>query len=513
MNNSKIIYGKVSKLILSVYLFITILYFSWWLWPGNIENGFLYGLLFFGEIYHVSMAVGFIYTVWPRKNSIKKHLFGQRLIHPTVDVFITVAGEDAALVEKTVLAAKNMTYENHTVYILNDGYAAHKNNWKEIEMLGKRLGVTCITRKYRTGAKAGNINNALRQTNGEFIVIFDADMVPNPNFLMKLMPYFKDEKIAFAQSPQFYKNYQKNMITAGSWEQQNFFFGPIMIGKNNISSAFICGTNVVIRRSAIEEAGGMFEENIAEDFLTSLFIHKNKWKSIYIPEVLCEGLAPEDLLSYYKQQHRWARGSLEVLLIYNPLFSKGLSIGQRIQYLLSALFYLNGLIVVIDIVMPLLFLFFGLQAVSATTTSFAIFFFPYMFMCLYTIFLVSGESLTFRAISFSQASFVLQVSALFSVLLRRKTSFAVTAKKAEHGSIPSLVFPHLLYAFLAIFGVIYAIIKNGPTPEVITNGAWAFFNIAMFIPFIKAGFYLNKSFADLSGFTIPYLKVSGKLHG
>src|SRR5690606_7694254 len=120
---------------------------------------------------------------------------------------------------------------------------------------------------------------------------------------------FQDKRMGFVQTPQYYKNQSDNVITQAAWQQQEFFFGPIMRGKDSYNSTFICGTNVVIRRKALEEVGGMFEENIAEDFLTSLFVHQHGWRSVYVPQVLATGFAPFDLLSYVKQQLRWARGS------------------------------------------------------------------------------------------------------------------------------------------------------------------------------------------------------------
>ena len=82
---------------------------------------------------------------------------------------------------------------------------------------------------------------------------------------------------------------------------------------------------------------------------------------MYVDEVLAEGLAPEDFLSYYKQQFRWARGSLEVVFKYNPLFRRGLTIGQRIQYLSSASYYLSGIVVVVNAFLPLLYFYAHLE--------------------------------------------------------------------------------------------------------------------------------------------------------
>lgn len=491
--NPVIYTGKVPKLLLIVSVIFTLLYFSWWFNPSHVGNPIFYGLLFFGEVYHVGMAFLFIFTVWPHKKE-QPEFSSDNISFPSVDVFITVAGEPVDVVRKTVLAAKRIRYSNFRIHILNDSYVAKKHTWKDIEVLANQLGVDCITRKIPGGAKAGNINNALRQTSGDLIAIFDADMVAYPNFLEKLVPYFHYKNTGFVQSPQYYRNAEKNEITGGAWEQQEFFFGPVMKGKDNTNSAFICGTNVVIRREALLEVGGMDEKNIAEDFLTSLFIHQKGWKSYYVTDVLAEGLAPEDLLSYYKQQLRWARGNIEVFFSFNPLFKK-ISLKQKLQYLSSSLYYFNGVIVLIDIIMPLIALFTGITPVSATTTSFALFFIPFIFLNLYLLYLISDKRITFRAISFSQASFILQLEAIFSVLRKQKIAFAVTPKQMQEGNYLSLAYPHIAYCILVVLAIGVAIVREGLTPSVAANLSWALFNIILFYPFIKASYKWKQIFS------------------
>lgn len=484
--------GEVSRLLLIANISMALIYLSWWFNFSHIGNPVLYALLFLGEIYHLFIALMFWYTIWPVK---KKRSHSRHILHdgfsPSVDIFITVAGEPVEIVRQTAIAALQQEYKDHKVYLLNDGFVAQKENWMEIEQLAQELKIGCITRQTGGGAKAGNINNALRQTIGEIIVIFDADMVPHSDFLLKMLPYFEEKLMGFVQSPQYYKNFSRNEVTNGSWEQQEFFFGPVMAGKNNSNSAFICGTNVAIRRTALNEVGGIYEKSIAEDFLTSLFIHQKGWKSHYVTEVLSEGLAPEDLLSYYKQQLRWARGSLEVLFGSNPLFKSGLTFKQKLQYLVSALYYFNGIVVLIDILMPLGYLFFGLQPVAATTTSFALYFIPFMFLNLYTLYSISNASMTFRAISFSQASWTLQLVALKSVILKQNMKFAVTPKQQQSGNFIFLVYPHLLYTVITVIAVFVGIGREGFNPSISTNIAWALFNIILFLPFIQASFHFN----------------------
>ena len=238
-----------------------------------------------------------------------------------------------------------MRYAQKKVCLLNDGFVAKKENWRDIELLARDLRaeglpVECITRTTPGGAKAGNINNALRYTESPLVAIFDADHVPHRDFLEKTVGYFgagaeaqasvaelraDRRKVGFVQTPQYYKNFAKNYLTSSSWEQQELFFGPICKGKNRLNAATMCGTNMLISREALSEVGGMCTESIAEDFVTGLFMHERGWVSVYHPEVLAEGLATEDFLTYSKQQFRWARGSLDVIFRYNPLFMRGLT--------------------------------------------------------------------------------------------------------------------------------------------------------------------------------------------
>lgn len=481
---------KVSKALLATNLLIALVYFSWWFDFNNASNYWLFGLLFVGEIYHLFMSITFWHTIWPRNKS----LIGPEKdfeYFPNVDIFITVAGEPEEVVRRTAMAAKNIDYPNFKVYILNDGFVAKKDNWQEIEDMAKYLDINYITRRVPGGAKAGNVNNALSETNGEMVAIFDADMVPSKNFLKKTVPYFVDSKVGFVQTPQFYENYQENAVTAGSWDQQKLFFGPIMRGKDNYNAAFICGTNVVLRRVALLEVGGMAEDNIAEDFLTSLLIHNNGWISYYHHKVLAKGMAPLDLMSYYKQQLRWARGSLQMLFGNNPLLMANISWHQRIQYLSSALFYFNGVIVLIDIAMPLIYLLTGMQPVKSSTTSFAVYFLPFMFFNLYTLNVASGADISFRTFSFSYSSWYLQLTALFSIIFKKNIAFSITPKQAQSGDFSQLALPHLSYALLVVIGLIVALFREGLNPSITTNVAWALFNVILFVPYVLIALNIN----------------------
>jgi len=480
--------GSVTSPMLIANITLTLFYFLWWFNFQQAGNPILYILLFFGETYHVLMVLMFWFTVRKLHGDETPVLPKAKDRPRFIDIFVTVAGEPLEIVEKTVRAIQKTKYKYKHIYILNDSYVAKKSNWQEYELLAKKLKVSCLTRRVAGGAKAGNINSGLRNTSSELIAIFDADMCPEPSFFDKTVPYFVDAKIGFVQTPQYYRNFAENVVTSAAWEQQEFFFGPIMRGKQASNAAFICGTNVVIRRTAIEQVGGMNEESIAEDFLTSLYIHQRGWKSIYVPEVLAQGLAPSDLLSYYKQQSRWSRGSVEVLFRHNPLLMKNLTWAQKIEYLSSALYYCNGLIVAIDIMVPVFFLLFATSPIQTTTTVFAIYFLPFITSIIYSLHKISNKNLTFRAISFTQASWFLQIQSIFASLTGHKTIFSVTPKKAQTGNFLFLAYPHLAYAALALFSVAIAFNRDGFTPALLANISWVTFNLLLFFPYIGAAF-------------------------
>jgi cellulose synthase (UDP-forming) len=475
--------GKANKKLLVLNASLATAYFIAITFGFKHGNLFLFSLLIFGEVFHLFQLIGYVATVWNQHHSASF----DEAFDAAVDVFITVAGEPVEIVEETARAAKAMVYPGPVkIHILNDSFVANKDNWEEYEVLAKKLKINCITRKLPGGAKAGNINNGLRETKAPYVVVFDADHVPHTDFLLETMGYFDDEKMGFVQSPQFYKNMRENDITQIAWDQQALFFGPIMTGKNRLNSAFMCGTNMVLRREAVMQAGGMCEFNIAEDFLTSLFVHAKGWSSLYVPKVLAEGLAPEDFLSYYKQQFRWTRGSLEVIFKYNPMLMKGLSWNQRWQYLISASYYLSGIIVLLDALLPIVFLLTGAVAVVTSTMALAFIFLPYIFIALYTLQITSNFSFTYEAIAFSLSSFWIQIKAVAAVLTNQKTTFAVTSKSQIQGNFLYLSTPQFIYIGILLIALLVGFLREGISASLLANLAWGMVNVAAFLPFILA---------------------------
>jgi cellulose synthase (UDP-forming) len=326
----------------------------------------------------------------------------------TIDVFITTYGEDIDDIRRTVTAALAMD-GRHTTYVLDDGKSP------EVRALAQELGAEYVAREGNAHAKAGNINHALGVTTGEFFVILDADFVAQSDFLYQTVPFFADSTVAFVQTPQVYGNV-KNLISRGAGYMQTVFYKFTQPGKNRFNAAFCVGTNVVFRRSAVLEIGGIHQESKSEDVWTSLRLHERGWRSVYIATELAVGHTPETIESYTKQQLRWATGGFEILLRSNPMGrGRNLTLDQRVQYLGTSTFYLVGISPLLLILVPPLQIYFGISPIDANVPAttwllyYAGFYFMQIVVALYTI-----GSFRWETLMLATASFPIYTRAFFN---------------------------------------------------------------------------------------------------
>ncbi len=277
----------------------------------------------------------------------------------TVEVFVTAYGEPVEVVRRTLRAALALRGE-HRTWLLDDGRSDAMRD------LAEELGCRYLRRLNNHGAKAGNVNHALTIAKGDFFCIFDADFVPHADFIEHTLPFFVDETVAFVQTPQTYGNLH-TMISRGAGYMQTVFYKFVQPGRNHFNAAFCVGTNVMFRRSAVHEIGGIHADSKSEDVWTSLRLHEQGWRSVYLGKTLAVGDAPDTIEAYTKQQLRWATGGFEILLRANP-FSRRRSLtpDQRIMYGITATHYLTGIAPGILLFVPPMEVFFDLHPVDLT---------------------------------------------------------------------------------------------------------------------------------------------------
>ncbi len=449
------------RLLLCAMVPLALFYFAWLLTPERVGHPLLYALLVLAELFNAAQALGFWWTC-SRERRWRRPVWNGA--PPAVDVFVPVYDEPVSVVEPTIRAATAMTGAEVTVHLLDDGDS------DEMAALASRHGAGYLRRSERSGAKAGNINHALDRTEAPYVVVLDCDHVPEPHFLEATLGCFSDERVAFAQAPQYYANWDRGEIPAAAWGQQALFFGPIARGKDAHDAMFCCGTNVVFRRAALEGVGGFPLDSVTEDFELSIRLHERGWRSRYVPEVLAHGLGPEDMASYVSQQQRWSRGCLAAL---PTVLRSALPLRLKVQYLLSASFFLSGWTVLVYMTFPIVRLLTGAQPLAATSADqFLAHFAPYFGLSLLVVTVLGGGAYTFKAFALQAASFWIHVQSTILTLLGRRGGFVVTPKEGAEGRQPRAVAPALVaIAALCAVGA-YGLLRDRD-PATLNNVAFA----------------------------------------
>jgi cellulose synthase (UDP-forming) len=461
---------KRLRLLIPLNIVLALWYFEWLLRPGRVGNPVLFGLLIAAELFNLVQAAGFWWTtLHGRDRGPAPEWLGPS---PRVDVLIPVYNEPLDVVAPTVFAAVKLLGAHVRVHVLDD---AGRDDLAE---LARRAGASYQRRSGNHGAKAGNLNHALRRTQAPFVVVFDCDHVPDQHFLERTLGWMTQDDVAYVQTPQYYANADRGTLAAAAWSQQALFFGGIARGKDGLDAMFCCGTNVLFRRSALDSAGGFPESSLTEDFELSVVLHEQGWRSIYVNEVLAQGLGPEDMASYVSQQQRWARGCLSAL----PLLIKAeLPWRVRQQYLLSSMFFLSGWTFALYMTLPVIRIFFGDQPLAgATADQFLVHFAPYFCVSLAAVAVAGAGAYTFNAFALLIANFSVQILATLFVLTGRKGRFVVTAKRGGDGPQPATVLPALLAMAVLLSAIGYGLHRS-VTAGTLNNVAFACLHLAVLL--------------------------------
>jgi cellulose synthase/poly-beta-1,6-N-acetylglucosamine synthase-like glycosyltransferase/4-amino-4-deoxy-L-arabinose transferase-like glycosyltransferase len=381
------------------------------------------------------------------------------------------------VLHRTVSAAVALVGE-HRTFVLDDA------GRPDVRSLARRLGADYIERPTRAGAKAGNLNHALSLTDGELVAVFDADHIPHPDFLERLTGYFEDPDLAFAQTPQYYGNALHSRVARGAYQQQAMFYGPICRGKNGVNAAFCCGTNVVFRRTALDDIDGFDERSVVEDFVTSMRIHRAGWRSVYYPYVLSEGLGPDTLRAYTGQQFRWARGSIGALVSLEP-FRRGYTLAQRAQYLLATTFYLIGLVTTVYVALPILYLLGGWSAFSSSSGDFVLYYVPYLVLGLVTVRWGLGGQLRLEHLRYTFGSFPVYAVAALAAFARLPARFRVTGTLRRDG-LPAYAYATVAAFALTQLAIAIGLLTRPLDARTFTNVSWAFVNLLLLSGIVSA---------------------------
>lgn len=353
---------KASLVLVVMSVTITARYLFWRLTDTLVFEHVFQSILAFGllaaEAYAgILLGLSYLQTAYPLERK-PVPLPANPGEWPTVDVYIPSYNESLDLVRPTVFAAMSMDWprDKMNVWILDDGRR------EDFRAFAEEVGCGYIIRPDDLGAKAGNINHALRHTTGEYVAIFDRDHAPTRAFLQLTLGWLvRNARIALVQTPHHFYSpdpFERNLARKRHVPNEGLlFYGLTQQGNDMWNAAFFCGSCAVIRRSALEEIGGVPHQTVTEDCHCAFLLQQRGWHTAFLRVPLAAGLATERLALHVGQRMRWARGMLQIMRQENTLFAPGLYLYQRLCYFTSGFSFMFSLPRIVFLTSPLAFLF------------------------------------------------------------------------------------------------------------------------------------------------------------
>ena len=456
---------------------------------GVINIAFML-LLLSAEFYaFVILFLGYIQTIRPLRRPpfpLPKGIEDW----PHVDVLIPTYNEPLSVVRSTAFAAMNIDYpqDKMHVYVLDDGRRG------EFRKFCEEADIGYITRTDNKHAKAGNINHALAVLDSPYVAIFDCDHVPTRSFLQVTLGWFlKDLKLGMLQTPHYFyspdpfeRNLHQFMVIPNEGE---LFYGVLQDGNDLWNATFFCGSCAVLRRTALNEIGGIATETVTEDAHTSLRMQIRGWNTAYFNIPQAAGLATESLSSHVGQRIRWARGMIQVLRTDNPLFVRGLKWPQRLCYFNAMIHFLYAVPRLVFLTAPLVYMLLGRINIPGHWIAILAYAMPHLFLSNVTNFRIQGK---FRHSFWNEvyetvlAPYILGPT-LLALVNPKLGKFNVTAKG---GVVQKSYFdsriarPYVALLLLNVLGLLIAPIRffywNADHPGTVAmNVFWILFNMVI----------------------------------
>ncbi len=259
---------------------------------------------------------------------------------PAVDIFLPICGEPLEVLRNTWTGVFELIHEYRgatQVYVLDDG-----PDKEAISQLAASFGFTHM-RRPNTGyhKKSGNLAYGLRHSEGEHVVIFDADFRPRSDFLTETLPYMDDPATGLVQTPQFFRvNRNQTWVERGAGATLEVFYRVVQVSRDRFGSALCVGSNAVYRRAALDAAGGFTEIPYAEDSHTGLDMRYAGYRLVYLPIPLAAGICPAAIDAFMRQQYRWCCGATSLIWTHH-MWRVRMPLRSRLPYIAGWLWNLT----------------------------------------------------------------------------------------------------------------------------------------------------------------------------
>ena len=421
--------------------------------------------------------LGFIESVILYRNLLGMHPHPlpdiPREAWPEVDVFIATYNESTDLLRRTVNGCLHMEYPDPAkvhIWICDD------NRRGEMRRLAEEMGVGYFDRPDNEGAKAGNLNHALGLTSAPYVVTFDADMIPKSDFLLKTIPYFVDVELREKDRPEEERLHLGLLQTPQSFydpdvfqhvlysekrapNEQDFFYRTVEPAKTSTNSVIYGGSNTVLSRRALTDAGGFYTGSITEDFATGLLIESKGYLSLALPEPLASGQTPHTFREHIKQRARWGRGVIVTARKLKLWRRKGLTLSQKVSYWDSVVYWYSPVKTLIYIVSPLLYAVLAVPVFLCSWLELLVFLLPMMLLQDLSLRLNSKGAISSKWSGIYETSVMphLLIPILKESLGFSLSKFRVTDKSAKSGKRERdlrAMIPFLVFVLLSAAGIV-----------------------------------------------------------
>lgn len=469
-------------------------------------------LVYLAELYALAIYfMGMFVNIWPMQSQ-PIPLPDDPTLLPTVDIFIPTYNESDDIVRITATAACQIDYprDKLNIYILDDGASqakrAHPESGKaawerhyRLRDMARELGILYLTRETNQQAKAGNINHALEHCRGDLVLVLDCDHVPTRDILQRTVGHFiVDPKLFLVQTPHFFINptpVERNLEgRANPYSEGDMFYKQIHLSLDFWNSSYFCGSAAILRRSCLQQVGGICGTTITEDAETAFRLHSLGYNSTYINRPMVCGLSPESYDDYVIQRSRWAQGMIQLLLLNNPLRTKGLSLPQKIIYLNSSFFWLFCFARLIYFAAPACYLILDLNVYHASWQQILAFTVPSVFSIYYVMDFLYADSrnILLSSIYESVQSLFLIPPVISAIMNPWKPAFKVTPKGMtnENNYLSPLAQPFFLVILINIIAIILSAMRWFSEPlmrdVIAVTVVWCFYNLYLSVASLGA---------------------------
>ncbi|MBO0709491.1 MAG: glycosyltransferase, partial [Candidatus Dormibacteraeota bacterium] len=304
--------------------------------------------------------------LWELCDALGRSAWLRRVVHgatddqrhhmPFVSLQVPAYNEPPEMVIETLRSLAAMDYPAYEVIVVDDN-TDDEALWRPVEAWCRGHGMKFAHLANWPGYKSGALNYALREMidpRTELIGVIDSDYQLDPGFLRACAPLFADPSVGFIQAPQDYRDWQQAPFYRRLYYSYKYFFAVSQPSRNERDGAIFAGTMGLIRREALERAGGWDEWCITEDAELSLRLLRDGWSGLHVDRSFGFGVMPLTFEALKGQRFRWCFGGIQILRRHWRLMMPGPSSsrnrmdqGQRWAYLSGAVQWYGDLLAVV----------------------------------------------------------------------------------------------------------------------------------------------------------------------